>query len=239
MAKDINGVTAGGCDGDTVPSARAGRAGWFRYLFDDESWEWSTELERLYGYEAGTVAPSTELILSHEDPRERGRLAQVLQAARNAKGHFSIEHRMVDARGRAREVVIAGDAVLDAVGAVAGLSGFYVDVTPPDERAVQRSVTAAVTDFTEHRAGIEQAKGMLMLVYDLSAEAAFDLLKWRSQETNTKLRALAEQTLVDFQAFNAKHRVAAEGDFDALFVTAHVRAARRGVASNGMHAESA
>jgi PAS domain-containing protein len=232
MAKDNNGVTAG----DTAPSARTG---WFRYLFDEESWEWSTELERLYGYQAGTVTPSTELIFSHEDPRERGRLAQLLQATRNTKGHFSIEHRMVDTRGRAREVVIAGDAVLDAVGAVAGLSGFYVDVTPPDDRAVQRSVTDAVTDFTERRAGIEQAKGMLMLVYDLTADAAFDLLKWRSQQTNTKLRALAEQTLVDFQACNAVHRVAADGDFDALFVTAHLRAARGDVASNGMHAESA
>jgi AmiR/NasT family two-component response regulator len=29
---------------------------------------------------------------------------------------------------------------------------------------------------------IEQAKGMLMLVYGLDAVAAFDLLKWRSQE---------------------------------------------------------
>jgi AmiR/NasT family two-component response regulator len=40
---------------------------------------------------------------------------------------------------------------------------------------------------------IEQAKGMLMLAYGLGAVAAFDLLRWRSQETNVKLRRLARQ----------------------------------------------
>jgi AmiR/NasT family two-component response regulator len=40
---------------------------------------------------------------------------------------------------------------------------------------------------------IEQAKGMLMLVYGLGAVAAFDLLRRRSQETDAKLRRLARQ----------------------------------------------
>ena len=31
-----------------------------------------------------------------------------------------------------------------------------------------------------------------MLVYRVDADAAFELLKWRSQETNVKLRILAE-----------------------------------------------
>ena len=34
-----------------------------------------------------------------------------------------------------------------------------------------------------------------MYVYQI--DAAFDVLRWRSQETNVKLRALAEQLLVD------------------------------------------
>ena len=36
-----------------------------------------------------------------------------------------------------------------------------------------------------------------MYVYRIDAAAAFDLLKWRSQETNTKLRTLADQLLED------------------------------------------
>ena len=45
---------------------------------------------------------------------------------------------------------------------------------------------------------IEQTKGMLMLIYRITADSAFELLKWRSQETNTKLRVLAEQIAEDF-----------------------------------------
>lgn len=41
------------------------------------------------------------------------------------------------------------------------------------------------------RAVIEQAKGMLMLRYGLSAESAFDLLVRWSSHRNVKLRALA------------------------------------------------
>ena len=45
------------------------------------------------------------------------------------------------------------------------------------------------------RATIEQAKGALMLVYGLDAEAAFSLLSWQSQRSNIKLRDLAERLL--------------------------------------------
>ena len=68
--------------------------------------------------------------------------------------------------------------------------GFYVDVTP-SERERQDQVAAAVTVIAEARAGIEQAKGMLMLIYGMDEPAAFELLKWRSQETNVKLRLFA------------------------------------------------
>ncbi len=55
-----------------------------------------------------------------------------------------------------------------------------------------------MAEIAEARSGIEQAKGMLMLIYRINAESAFELLKWRSQETNTKLRVLAEQIAKDF-----------------------------------------
>ena len=38
------------------------------------------------------------------------------------------------------------------------------------------------------------------LVYRIDLDAAFDLLKWRSQEANVKLRVLAEQLSADFRA---------------------------------------
>src|SRR5664279_791156 len=38
---------------------------------------------------------------------------------------------------------------------------------------------------------IEQAKGALMAIYGLTDQAAFDLLRWHSQQNNIKLRDLA------------------------------------------------
>ena len=41
---------------------------------------------------------------------------------------------------------------------------------------------------------------MLMLVYGLDADPAFDLLKWRSQKSNVKLRRLAQDLMDEFRA---------------------------------------
>jgi ANTAR domain len=57
------------------------------------------------------------------------------------------------------------------------------------------SISQAVVEIAENRASIEQAKGVLMYVYGIGPDAAFDMLRWRSQEGNVKLRALAEQLM--------------------------------------------
>ncbi|WP_345734154.1 ANTAR domain-containing protein [Mycobacterium intracellulare] len=58
----------------------------------------------------------------------------------------------------------------------------------------------AVAAVVDSRAAIEQAKGVLMLVYGLTAERAFDVLVWRSQETNIKVRELAQRLLAELSA---------------------------------------
>ena len=62
------------------------------------------------------------------------------------------------------------------------------------------AITKAVAEIIEHRAVIEQAKGVLMAVYRIDAQAAFDLLRWGSQHTNTKLRVMAEQLTTGFRS---------------------------------------
>ena len=63
-----------------------------------------------------------------------------------------------------------------------------------------------------------------MYVYRVTADAAFDLLIWRSQESNVRVRALAEQVLIDIQSSKYDSLNSRE-TFDELFLTAHVRAA--------------
>jgi AmiR/NasT family two-component response regulator len=52
-----------------------------------------------------------------------------------------------------------------------------------------------VDEINTSRGAIEQAKGMLMIVYGISAERAFDILIWCSQHKNVKLRHISAQLI--------------------------------------------
>jgi fructose-specific component phosphotransferase system IIB-like protein len=199
------------------------RVGWFRFYFADEHWEWSPQVERMHGYEPGTARPTTDLVLSHKHPDDYGQVAATLDEIRRTSGAFSTRHRIVDTRGDVHHVVVVGDQIFDDAGKVVGTHGFYVDVTPSMTEAHHEIVTEAVAEIAEARGGIEQAKGMLMLVYRINADSAFELLKWRSQETNTKLRVLAEQIAKDFLDLHYDEVLPARAVYDRLLLTAHLR----------------
>lgn len=162
------------------------RVGRFRFFVDGERWEWSDNVARIHGYEPGAVEPTTELLLQHKHPEDRPQVAKVLDRVRRGEP-FSSRHRIVDTGGHVHWVIVVGDRMPDDVGTV----GFYIDVT----EVVQSDVSAVVSEVAESRAVIEQAKGVLMVAYGISADRAFDLLVWRSQETNIKLREIATSFL--------------------------------------------
>jgi hypothetical protein len=63
-----------------------------------------------------------------------------------------------------------------------------------------------------------------MYVYRIDAEAAFELLRWRSQESKIKLRALAEQVLADVRTLtHDEDSLPSRPAFDRLLLTAHQR----------------
>ncbi|MBJ7340344.1 MAG: PAS and ANTAR domain-containing protein [Mycolicibacterium sp.] len=198
------------------------RTGSFRFLFADQRWEWSPEVERMHGYGPGEVMPTTELVLSHKHPDDHSHVAATLEEVVRTGKPFSARHRIIDVQGEVHDVIVVGDRLHDDDGAVIGTDGYYVDVTP-DRRAHQQSVTDAVAEITENRVGIEQAKAMLMLVYHIDAQAAFDLLKWRSQANNVKLRALGEQIVTDFLSLAYTDVLPPRSSYDQLLLTAHER----------------
>jgi hypothetical protein len=214
------------CEG-SVERALAGgapqRVGWFRFTFADERWEWSPQVEIMHGYEPGTVSPTTELVLSHKHPDDYGQVAATLDEIRRTLKAFSTRHRIIDTHGEVHHVVVVGQQTLDVDGAVIGSDGFYVDVTPSVTEAREERVTEAVAEIAESRGGIEQAKGMLMVVYRIDADSAFELLKWRSQESNVKLRLLAEQVVKDFLAPSYDEVLPTRTVYDGLLLTAHLR----------------
>jgi hypothetical protein len=67
------------------------------------------------------------------------------------------------------------------------LHGFTVDMTAPLNSYASEAVHAAV----EHRAAIEQVKGALMMVYNLTEDEAFAVLVKGSSNLNEKLSHLA------------------------------------------------
>lgn len=197
--------------------------GWFRFHFADQRWEWSPQVEQMHGYQPGTVVPTTELVLSHKHPDDYGPVAATIEEIRRTSGAFSTRHRIVDTRGEVHSVVVIGDQLYDDAGAVVGTHGFYVDVTPSLREEKQELLNEAVAEIAESRSAIDQAKGMLMLVYRIGEETAFELLRWRSQETNVKLRVLAEQIVRDFLALEYDETLPERGNYDRLLLTAHTR----------------
>jgi PAS domain S-box-containing protein len=222
MSWDLNGQTA------NVEQALAGgspqRAGWFRFYFADQRWEWSEQVQRMHGYQPGTVTPTTELVLEHKHPEDRRQVAATIDQILNTHKAFSTRHRIIDTTGQVHHVVVVGDQLRNGDGDVIGTHGFYVDVTPTDDQEREDIVTARLAEIAEQRASIEQAKGMLMLIYGINDAAAFELLKWVSQQENVKLRPLAERICEDFRG--AAPSLMSQSDFDHLLLTAHHRVGR-------------
>ncbi len=208
--------------GEALAGGGPHRVGWFRFYFDDDRWEWSPQVEKMHGYLPGSVTPTTEMVLAHKHPDDYRQIAHTLELIRQTRQAFSSRHRIIDVEGRVHHVVVVGDFLRGDNENVIGTHGFYIDVTP-SERARQDQVTAAVTRIADSRSAIDQTKGMLMLVYGIDEPTAFELLKWRSQEANVKLRALAEQVATDFRELSRGERFPPRSAYDNALLTAHLR----------------
>lgn len=196
--------------------------GSIRFWFVGQRWEWSDEVARMHGYEPGEVQPTTKLLLSHKHPDDRAHVQEILDYALQSAGSFSSRHRFVDTTGRVHDAIVVADRMLDDSGVVVGSAGYYIDLTTTFDETRQEVLDSALPDLFDNRAAIEQAKGVLMYVYRVSAEQAFRVLQWRSQETNVKLRALARQLLVEVTSLPSPTALQ-QSEFDHLLLTVHER----------------
>ncbi|GAB2662866.1 PAS and ANTAR domain-containing protein [Nocardia goodfellowii] len=173
--------------------------GSFRFWFADQRWEWSDEVAAMHGYAPGEVEPTTELLLAHKHPDDRDRVAGAITMMLENGEAFSSRHRIIDTGGYEHEVIAVADLMTDDEGSVVGTTGYYIDITD-----VVDDDEETLAEFYEGRETIEQAKGALMLVYGLTPDQAFRLLRWRSQETNIKLRALATQLVAELRPLSSE-----------------------------------
>nr|WP_306362374.1 ANTAR domain-containing protein [Nocardia sp. CC227C] len=196
--------------------------GTFRFWFVGQRWEWSDEVAWMHGYTPGAVEPTTELLLSHKHPDDRAHVQGILDYALHSGESFSSRHRFVDTSGRIHNVIVMADRMFDDAGTVVGTSGYYIDLTDTIVDTAQTMLDETLPGLFENRAVIEQAKGVLMRVYRINAEQAFEVLRWRSQETNTKIRDLAAQLIAELESVppvppHVRSR------FDRLLLTVHER----------------
>ena len=124
----------------------------------------------------GKCSPRRHMVMSHKHPDEAANVARLIEAMTGQGRPFSSRHRIIDTRGRIHLVVVIGERMCVDGGKVIGSQGLYVDLSDVEDDG---TVEDAIADFTEHRALIEQAKGILMMTYGISAERAFDILVWR------------------------------------------------------------
>ena len=169
--------------------------GEFRWDIVPDSWWWSAALYRLYGYEPGTVVPTLERFLQHKDPQDGGRIDEVFARCRSHGGPFSCYHHIIDTAGRRKTVVAVGHGERSSSGsATVSMHGFLVDVTASGRQETNAALQASFAT----RAGIEQVKGALMLVYSVDADAAFEVLRSHSQIYNIKASLLVSSMLTMF-----------------------------------------
>jgi hypothetical protein len=207
---------------DAAGGGGALRVGGFRFWFIGQRWEWSDELYRMHGYQPGTVVPTTKLVLSHKHPDDRTAVQDLLDQALYSGESFSSRHRFCDTAGDEHTVIVVADRMLDEAGAVVGTTGYYIDVTDTLDENQNEALDEMLPQVIEARAVIEQAKGALRLVYGISDKQAFNLLVWLSQESNTKVRALAAQLVAELDTL-ASASAGLRSDFDHLLLTVHQR----------------
>jgi hypothetical protein len=177
----------------------------FRLDVASGRWWWSPEMFSLHGLDPQEVTPTTELLLAHKHQDDRTRTEGRMEACLASGDPFCCRHRIVDAQGRVHTVLSLAEGTCDDSGAVTTIQGYVIDITDAMDEASEEGVREALEGSVQARAVIEQAKGILIAVYGVDAEAAYQLLRWHSQHGNVKLRLIA-QALV---------RTFVEGDPDA------------------------
>ncbi len=184
--------------------------GRFRYLAREDRWEWSDEVARMHGYEPGSVQPTTQLLLKHKHPDDKPTVAELIEQVRRHGAAVSSRHRIVDTRGETHVVVVVGDRFSGPDGRLLGIGGFYIDITDQFDADLQKHLSEALLAVDSRRAVINQAMGILMLRYGVNADSAFDLLVKLSQESNVKLRDIAERVVDEITTQDALNDHAAE-----------------------------
>lgn len=100
--------------------------GWSAWNIARGSAVWSDSVHRLHGYEPGLLIPSSALTFHHEHPDDRYACIDASHAAMVEDRLVVHEHRLLDAHGQTRSVVMVCRPVSDAQGRMRNFRGFLL-----------------------------------------------------------------------------------------------------------------
>ncbi|WP_315093867.1 ANTAR domain-containing protein [uncultured Cellulomonas sp.] len=172
--------------------------GTFNFSTGVSRWTWSDGLFALHGMAPGEVVPTRALFLSHVHPEDRVRVEQELDLCALDGVPVATQYRLVDLGCATRTVLVAvAPGPEDESSRVWGV---VVDDTERHRLAVAEGVNHELARALESHAVIDQAKGLLMAVYGVDGDAAFDVMRRASQRRNVRLRSVAEKLMSAVQA---------------------------------------
>ncbi|EBF6878256.1 ANTAR domain-containing protein, partial [Salmonella enterica subsp. enterica serovar Saintpaul] len=159
----------------------------FEYDAQTCRWTWSEGLRELHGLSSHDE-PTTDIMLERMLEEDRVSTFERFQEHLRTPGPYSCVYRMRDPAGRLHSLRYVGYSEPGG-DEIKRLYGFVIDITS----MLHDNATRAVAGALEHRAEIEQAKGALMLTFNIDDQAAFELLRSYSSRTNTKLAVVAQR----------------------------------------------
>ncbi|MFD6524656.1 PAS and ANTAR domain-containing protein [Isoptericola sp. NPDC060185] len=196
-------------EGQTLEPPRL--VGQFRLEPASGLWAWTDEVYVLHGFAPREVVPTTELVLSHVHAEDRDRTREALEAATRTGEAFSVVHRLLDARGRELTIAVVGRGVREEAAGPFVLEGFVVDLTAVVAERADARASADIRTAAESRGVIEQAKGMVAVLYDVDPDTAFGMMRRTSNDHNVPIRELAREIVAVAHRQDLDRRATVQG----------------------------
>ena len=152
---------------------------------------WSDQMYAIHGYGRGEIVPTLAILIAHKSAEDQDQSIQLWNEACTTGSRFCNYHRIVDVTGKERHVMTSAESIYGPDGGVIAVRGYMVDLSSTIQQEIQEAARTAVERADTGRRRIERAVGLLMAYFRIDADTALAVLMRQSNNTNTKLSALA------------------------------------------------
>ncbi|MEV0354945.1 ANTAR domain-containing protein [Nocardia sp. NPDC050697] len=182
-------------------------------------WTRRTEPRTTAAADTGAGRMSADVLLSQVHEQDREPLAEALASGQR----FCLRVRLPDGAGAERTLILLVDQTAGEVGPGAEVEGIYLDLTDALGAQSQTLLDEKLPPMVALGATVEQAVGMLRLVYSITANKARELLLWRATETGVPVTEFAARLCAAVDGDGELAPAAVRARVDDLLLTLHER----------------